>query len=421
MSVTDNTSSYSPQATAALDEDAPPPMINLQGVGKVYPGSDIPAVADLDLSIPKGEILVLVGPSGCGKSTTLRLINRMIEPTSGRIIFDGEDVTTVNADQLRRQIGYVIQQIGLFPHQTIAQNIATVPKLLGWNKNKIAARVDELLEITGLDPNQYRDRYPKELSGGQAQRVGVARALGGDPDVLLMDEPFGAIDPITRDRLQNEFLRLQSELKKTIVFVTHDIDEAIKMGDRIAILGDQSVIRQFDTPERILAYPVDDFVSDFIGSGSTLKGLNFERVRDLQLSDNWPIVSVDTDRAEAQRLFESSPEKWMLVLDSEQRPIRWVNDRHLADTSTPLSQSGAAVIATVEPNATLHDALEEMLLSNAGQAVVVDGKGRCQGILDIEVLADVLKRLRSQAKKHYEELAVQEAALTASNGSGASH
>ena len=421
MSVTDNTSSYSPQATAALDEDAPPPMINLQGVGKVYPGSDIPAVADLDLSIPKGEILVLVGPSGCGKSTTLRLINRMIEPTSGRIIFDGEDVTTVNADQLRRQIGYVIQQIGLFPHQTIAQNIATVPKLLGWNKNKIAARVDELLEITGLDPNQYRDRYPKELSGGQAQRVGVARALGGDPDVLLMDEPFGAIDPITRDRLQNEFLRLQSELKKTIVFVTHDIDEAIKMGDRIAILGDQSVIRQFDTPERILAYPVDDFVSDFIGSGSTLKGLNFERVRDLQLSDNWPIVSVDTDRAEAQRLFESSPEKWMLVLDSEQRPIRWVNDRHLADTSTPLSQSGAAVIATVEPNATLHDALEEMLLSNAGQAVVVDGKGRCQGILDIEVLADVLKRLRSQAKKHYEELAVQEAALTASNGSGAGH
>jgi osmoprotectant transport system ATP-binding protein len=421
MSVTDNTSSYSPQASAALDSDSPAPMIQLQGVGKVYPGSDVPAVADLDLSIPKGEILVLVGPSGCGKSTTLRLINRMIEPTSGRIIFDGEDVTTVNADQLRRQIGYVIQQIGLFPHQTIAQNIATVPKLLGWDKAKTAARVDELLEITGLDPNQYRDRYPKELSGGQAQRVGVARALGGDPDVLLMDEPFGAIDPITRDRLQNEFLRLQGELKKTIVFVTHDIDEAIKMGDRIAILGEQSVIRQFDTPERILAYPVDDFVSDFIGSGSTLKGLNFERVRDLQLSENWPIVSVDTDRAEAQRLYDASPEKWMLVLDSDQRPIRWVNANHLADTGTPLAQAGASVMATIEPNATLHDALEEMLLSNAGQAVVVDGKGRCQGILDIEVLADVLKRLRSQAKKHYDELAVHEAALTASNGSGAGH
>ena len=418
MSVTGN-SSYSPQATAALNDDAPPPMIELQGVGKIFPGSDVPAVADLDLSIPKGEILVLVGPSGCGKSTTLRLINRMIEPTSGRIIFDGEDVTTVNADQLRRQIGYVIQQIGLFPHQTIAQNIATVPKLLGWDKAKIAARVDELLEITGLDPNQYRDRYPKELSGGQAQRVGVARALGGDPDVLLMDEPFGAIDPITRDRLQNEFLRLQAELKKTIVFVTHDIDEAIKMGDRIAILGEQSVIRQFDTPERILAYPVDDFVADFIGSGSTLKGLNFERVRDLKLSEDWPIVSVDTDRADAQRLYDASPEKWMLVLDSDQRPIRWVNGHHLADTNTPLSQAGAAVIATVEPNATLHDALEEMLLSNAGQAVVVDGRGRCLGILDIERLADVLKRLRGQAKKHYEQLAVQEAEINRSNGSEA--
>jgi len=412
--------SFAGSATATLPTDSLPPMIHLQGVGKVYPGSDLPAVANLDLVIPKGEILVLVGPSGCGKSTTLRLINRMIEPTSGRIIFDGEDVTSVNADHLRRRIGYVIQQVGLFPHQTIAQNIATVPKLLGWDKARIAARVDELLELTGLDPAQYRGRYPKELSGGQAQRVGVARALGGDPDVLLMDEPFGAIDPITRDRLQNEFLRLQSELKKTIVFVTHDIDEAIKMGDRIAILGEQSVIRQFDTPERILAYPVDEFVSDFIGSGSTLKGLNFERVRDLQLSDDWPIVGVDTDRAEARRMYDASPEKWMLVVDRDQRPIRWVNDRHLADVDIPLERAGAAVRATIEPNATLHDALEEMLLSNAGQAVVVDSKGCCQGILDIERIADVLKRLRSQAKKHYDELAVHEAELDGSNISSGS-
>ncbi|MGB0114336.1 MAG: betaine/proline/choline family ABC transporter ATP-binding protein, partial [Ilumatobacteraceae bacterium] len=402
-------SASTPNGATALAADAPRAMIELQGVGKVYPGSTVPAVADLDLKIPVGEILVLVGPSGCGKSTTLRLINRMIEPSSGRIIFDGEDVTTVNADMLRRRIGYVIQQIGLFPHQTIAQNIGTVPRLLGWDKKRIAARVDELLEITGLEPNQYRDRYPKELSGGQAQRVGVARALGGDPEVLLMDEPFGAIDPITRDRLQNEFLRLQSELKKTIVFVTHDIDEAIKMGDRIAILGEQSVIRQFDTPERILAYPVDDFVSDFIGSGSTLKGLNFERVRDLELSADFPVVGVDTDRAEAQRLYENSPEKWMLVLDREQRPIRWVNDVHLADPA-PLDRVGPSVMATVMPNATLHDALEEMLLSNAGQAVVIDEKGRYLGILDIEALADVLKRLRGQAKKHYEDLAVKEAA-----------
>ena len=412
--------------TADIAVDRPKAMIELQGVGKTYPGSTVPAVADLDLHIPVGEILVLVGPSGCGKSTTLRLINRMIEPTSGRIIFDGEDVTTVNADHLRRRIGYVIQQIGLFPHQTIAQNIATVPKLLGWDKKRIATRVDELLEMTGLDPNEFRGRYPKELSGGQAQRVGVARALGGDPEVLLMDEPFGAIDPITRDRLQNEFLRLQADLKKTIVFVTHDIDEAIKMGDRIAILGEQSVIRQFDTPERILAYPVDDFVSDFIGSGSTLKGLNFERVRDLQLSEDWPIVDVDADREEARRLYDASPEKWMLVLDRDQRPIRWVNDHHLANAALPLDQAGAPVNAKIAPIATLHDALEEMLLSNAGQAVVVDENGRCLGILDIELLADVLKRLRSQAKKHYEELAIQEAAVMDSsigstNGSGMSH
>ena len=383
----------------------PATMIHLDGVSKTYPGTSVPAVADLDLEIPRGEILVLVGPSGCGKSTTLRMINRMIEPSGGRIIFDGEDVTTVDPDHLRRRIGYVIQQIGLFPHQTIAQNVATVPRLLGWDKQRIARRVDELLEITGLDPAVYRDRYPKELSGGQAQRVGVARALGADPEVLLMDEPFGAIDPITRDRLQNEFLRLQGELKKTIVFVTHDIDEAIKMGDRIAILGERSVIRQFDTPERILAYPVDDFVSDFIGSGSTLKGLNFERVRDLELNTTFPVVDVDTDRDEAQRRFDASPERWMLVLDRERRPLRWVDARHLADMSRPLGEAGPPVRATVMPNATLHDALEELLMSNAGQAVVIDEHRRYQGIVDVGSLADVLKRMRADAQKHYEQLA----------------
>ena len=380
----------------ATPSSAPHTMIELEGVGKVYPGTDVPAVADLHLEIPEGEILVLVGPSGCGKSTTLRLINRMIEPTSGRIIFDGDDVTDVNPDELRRRIGYVIQQIGLFPHQTIAQNIATVPKLLGWDKKRISARVDELLEVTGLDPSIYRDRYPKELSG--------------DPEVLLMDEPFGAIDPITRDRLQNEFLRLQGELKKTIVFVTHDIDEAIKMGDRIAILGEQSVIRQFDTPERILAYPVDDFVGDFIGSGSTLKGLNFERVRDLALNDTFPVVDVNTDPAEARRRFDASPERWMLVLDAEQRPLRWVDDKILRDTSRPLGESGPVVRATVLPNATLHDALEELLMSNAGQAVVIDERRRYQGIVDVGSLADVLKRMRTDAQKHYEDLAAKHAA-----------
>ncbi len=398
--------------TAAADgstsADAPRTMIRLEQVSKVYEGSPVPAVDALDLEIPQGEVVVLVGPSGCGKSTTLRLINRMIEPTGGRIIFDGEDVTDVNADKLRRRIGYVIQQIGLFPHQTIAQNIATVPKLLGWDRKRITERVDELMEMVGLDPSVYRDRYPKELSGGQAQRVGVARALGGDPAVLLMDEPFGAIDPITRDRLQNEFLRLQAELRKTIVFVTHDIDEAIKMGDRIAILRDHSRIAQFDTPERILAFPVDDFVRDFIGEGSTLKGLNFERVRDIELSADFPVVHLSEARDVAERRLDASPEKWLLVLDDADRPLRWVNREHLERIDKALTELGQPVVAKIEPHATLHDALEEMLLSNAGQACVVDGAGRFQGIIDIDTLADVLRRMRAAAKKHYDDIAAVE-------------
>jgi osmoprotectant transport system ATP-binding protein len=257
--------------------------------------------------------------------------------------------------------------------------------------------------MTGLDPSVFRDRYPKELSGGQAQRVGVARALGADPSVLLMDEPFGAIDPITRERLQNEFLRLQSELKKTIVFVTHDIDEAIKMGDRIAILGEQSRIAQFDTPERILAYPVDDFVDDFIGSGSTLKGLNFERVRSIQLAD-FPVVRTDAGRTEALRRLQASDEKWLLVLDDADRPVRWVKEEHLERADKAVTELGLPVKATVEPQATLRDALEEMLLSNAGQAVVVDGKGTYQGVIAVETLTDVIRNMRSAAQRHYEEL-----------------
>ncbi|MBA3793113.1 MAG: ATP-binding cassette domain-containing protein, partial [Rubrobacter sp.] len=214
-------------------------MIRLENLSKVFPAQDEPAVNDLSMEIYEGEIVVLVGPSGCGKTTTMKMINRIIEPTSGRIFLQGEDVTKVNPDQLRRRIGYVIQQIGLFPHMTIADNIATVPRMLGWDTKRTSDRIDELLETVGIDLS-YRDRYPKELSGGQRQRIGVARAMAADPPVLLMDEPFGAIDPITRDRLQDEFLRLQQEIRKTIVFVTHDIDEAIKMGDRIAILKQQS-------------------------------------------------------------------------------------------------------------------------------------------------------------------------------------
>lgn len=376
------------------------PMIHLDRVSKTYPGSTVPAVEELSLDIQKGEILVLVGPSGCGKSTTLRLVNRMIEPTGGRIIFDGEDVTDVNPDLLRQRIGYVIQQIGLFPHQTIGQNIATVPKMVGWDKNRIDERIDELLGMVGLEPSEFRDRYPKELSGGQAQRVGVARALGADPPVMLMDEPFGAIDPITRDRLQNEFLRLQSELQKTIIFVTHDIDEAVKMGDRIAILGERSVIHQCDTPERILAYPVDDFVDDFIGSGSTLKGLNFERVRDLELSE-YPTLADGDSPEEGIRQLNQTGREWLLLLDQGNRPQRWLRKSDLERSDRPIGEIGQSVRARVEPNATLHDTLEEMLDSSTGSCCVVDKDGSLMGVVEVSDLTAVIRRLREEARDHY--------------------
>jgi osmoprotectant transport system ATP-binding protein len=391
--------SHHPVEPGAVGDDVEV-MIELQDVTKRYPGTSEDAVEALTLEVPAGEILVLVGPSGCGKSTTLRLINRMIEPTSGRIIFGGEDVTSVDANQLRRRIGYVIQQIGLFPHRTIADNIATVPKLLGWNKADVTKRVDELLETVGMDPAMYRGRYPKELSGGQAQRVGVARALGADPEVMLMDEPFGAIDPITRDRLQNEFLRLQQELRKTIVFVTHDIDEAIKMGDRIAILGQRSVIEQFDTPERILASPANDFVEDFIGSGATLQGLSLERVRDVSPAD-YPHVRHDAGVDEARRVLEEGGQDWLLVLDDDGCPARWVNREHLDRSDRRLLDNGRRVRALAEPEDTLRDALEAMLLSNAGCTVCVDGRGRYLGVIELETLMAVLRRMRTEAQAHY--------------------
>jgi osmoprotectant transport system ATP-binding protein len=258
-------------------------MIEFRDVSKTYPGTERPVVNDLSFEVLDGEICVLVGPSGCGKTTSMRMINRLIEPTSGEILIDGEPNTAMSGTKLRRHIGYAIQQIGLFPHRTIAANIATVPQLLEWEKDRITARVDELLELVGLDPEQYRDRYPAELSGGQQQRVGVARAMAADPPIMLMDEPFGAVDPITRHRLQDEFLRIQGEIKKTIVFVTHDIDEAIKMGDRIAILQQGGILAQYDTPENILAAPNSEFVSSFVGTDRVLKRLSLLRVSDVEL------------------------------------------------------------------------------------------------------------------------------------------
>src|SRR5215210_5265188 len=253
-------------------------MIEFKGVSKTYAGSDRPVVNDLTFNIEDGEICVLVGPSGCGKTTSMRMVNRLIEPTAGEILIDGQKNTSMSGTQLRRKIGYAIQQIGLFPHRTIGQNVGTVPGLVGWDKERTAERVEELLDLVGLAPDQYRDRYPAELSGGQQQRVGVARALAADPPIMLMDEPFGAVDPITRERLQDEFLHIQEDIKKTIVFVTHDIDEAIKMGDKIAILKQGVVLAQYDTPENILSKPDSEFVSSFVGGDRVLKRLSLTRV-----------------------------------------------------------------------------------------------------------------------------------------------
>ncbi|MFY9231991.1 MAG: ABC transporter ATP-binding protein [Candidatus Nanopelagicales bacterium] len=374
----------------------PRALIELVNVGKTYAGSEEPAVRDLNLAVREGEILVLVGPSGCGKSTTLRLINRMIEPTSGSIIFEGTDVTKSDPNELRRHIGYVIQQVGLFPHRTIAENIGTVPRLLKWDKKRTAARVEEMLELVGMDPKLYASRYPRELSGGQAQRVGVARALAADPDVLLMDEPFGAIDPITRDRLQNEFLRLQAELKKTIVFVTHDIDEAVKMGDRIAILREQSIIAQLDRPEVILTDPADDFVENFLGSGAILKTLTLSRVRDLELSQI-PEVVPGATRSQALAAVEESPAGFAVLLDAQQHPIRWVDRRSLDNVSKPIEQSGRSITVMLQPEDTLQDALSSMLQTSTGMSVVVDGRGRYLGCVTIEALAQLLVQTQSGA------------------------
>jgi osmoprotectant transport system ATP-binding protein len=301
-------------------------MIEFRGVSKTYPGSDRPVVDDLSFEILEGEICVLVGPSGCGKTTTMRMVNRLIEPTEGEILIDGEPNTQMSGTRLRRKIGYAIQQIGLFPHRTIAENIATVPSLLGWGKQRIRGRVDELLELVGLDPDEYRDRYPAELSGGQQQRVGVARAMAADPPIMLMDEPFGAVDPITRERLQDEFLNIQQDIKKTIVFVTHDIDEAIKIGDKIAILKQGGLLAQYDAPENILSDPNSEFVASFVGSDRILKRLSLTRVGDMQLepadngTEGLPRISEQlTVRDALSEIIGAGSTKGVVEKDGERR------------------------------------------------------------------------------------------------------
>lgn len=259
-------------------------LIRFDRVSKVYPGSGRAAVNELSMSIERGEFVALVGPSGCGKTTTMKMVNRLIDPTSGTITLDGADIAQTNEVELRRRIGYVIQQVGLFPHRTIAENVATVPHLLGWDRARIRTRVGELLDLVGVPEKEFGRRYPSQLSGGQAQRVGVARALAADPQVMLMDEPFGAIDPITRVELQDELLRLQREMHKTILFVTHDIDEAIKMGDRIAIFDSSAQLAQLATPDELLSAPATDFVQRFVGEGSAMRRLTLRTLEHVALA-----------------------------------------------------------------------------------------------------------------------------------------
>lgn len=369
------------------------PMIRLQDVTKHYPGQSEPAVDNISMEVAEGEIVVFIGPSGCGKTTTLKMINRLIEPTSGTIHIGGENVTRLDPKRLRRRIGYVIQQIGLFPHMTIADNIAVVPSMLGWDKSRISERVDELLTLLGLDPTAYRNQYPKQLSGGQQQRVGVARALAADPPVLLMDEPFGALDPITRDRLQNELLRIQGAIRKTIVFVTHDIDEAIKIGDRIAVLMERGRIAQYDTPTQLLGSPANDFVERFVGAGASLRTLNLTRVRDVELDT--PIIAQPGDNSSAiyHQLRETNA--WaMLLVDDQRRPLRWVTQRDLKKGGD-LDKIGVRAEAIIPPQATLHDALNELLTSYGVVALVVDENGSLLGALNMETIVEAIRAART--------------------------
>lgn len=362
--------------------------IMLEEVTKTYPGQKKSAVGGLTLEIPAGSIVMFVGPSGCGKTTTLKMINRLIEPTSGKIVINGEDVTDMNGDELRRRIGYVIQAGGLFPHMTVATNIAMVPKMLGWSKEKIAARVDELLELVSLDPDLYRDRFPKELSGGQQQRVGVARALAADPPVLLMDEPFGAVDPITRQRLQDELLNIQSEVQKTIVCVTHDFDEAVKLGDWIAIFNEGAQLEQYDSPERILANPASEFVENFIGSGAGLKQLTLTRVNEVSLEEAIT-TTPGKNASDVLSQVQGAGRKYAVVLDSRGRPLRRLDRRQLSRAEI-IDGTYDQNLPVVGEQATLNDALDTMLVASSESALVTGRRDVLQGVITVQTVMEAI-------------------------------
>jgi osmoprotectant transport system ATP-binding protein len=374
-----------------------PAAVRFENATKRYGDSVEAAVDHLSLEVAAGEVCVLVGPSGCGKTTAMRLVNRMVELSEGDVLIGGESVRDRDPAQLRREIGYVIQQIGLFPHRTIAENIAAVPQLLGWKKDRIAARTAELLELIGLDP-ELGERYPAQLSGGQQQRVGVARALVADPLVMLMDEPFGAIDPINRERLQNEFLRLQAEIRKTVLFVTHDIDEAIKMGDRIAVMRRGGRVAQYATPAELLMAPADEFVEDFVGADRALKRLALMRVSDIDLWEA-PIAHVGQATAEVRAKLRGAEVPYPLLVDSERRPLGWLSERDLAAETVP-AQPDSPLGPLLDRDDVMRDALADLLQGEAQYAAVADHEGRIAGVLSVEIISEFLGSPRAKTEEH---------------------
>jgi osmoprotectant transport system ATP-binding protein len=367
-------------------------MIALDKLTKVYPDGTT-AVEELTLEVGKGELAVLVGPSGCGKTTTMRMINRLVEPSSGRIFVEGEDVTQGDAVKLRRRMGYVIQQIGLFPHQTVASNVATVPALLGWDKRRTKARVNELLELVGLDPATFAKRYPHELSGGQRQRIGVARALAADPPVLLMDEPFGAVDPIARDRLQSEFLSLQEQVHKTIVFVTHDIDEAIKLGDRIAVMREGGHLEQYADPGTLLSEPASDYVREFVGANRTLRRLSVGLVTTRTL-ERWSVVPPTERLAECARIMDADKSSQWAVVAVGDAINGWL--ARDACTGDGVAADRVVEATVVSAGASLESALAGILADDAPGAIVLDG-GHYAGILTAGGVMTEARRDRRRA------------------------
>ncbi|MGW2741956.1 ABC transporter ATP-binding protein [Streptomyces sp. NPDC001450] len=395
-----------------FDESVAGATIELENLTKRYEGRPQPAVDGVSMEIRAGETVVLVGPAACGKSTTLKMINRLVEPSGGRVRIDGVDVTRLDPVRLRREVGYAVGSSGLFPHLTVAQNIALVPKMIGWPKRRIRERVAEMLDLVGLDPGEFHGRHPGGLCEGRRQRVGMARALAADPPVLLMDEPFGAVDPTTRDQLQDELIRIQHQLRRTIVFVTRDFDEAIRLGDRIAVLRERSRIAQFDTPEAILTSPADDFVSGFVGAGAALKRLNLTRVRDVEMR-GWPAVTVDTPLQQIFTVLRGSGTGEILMLDRRRHPCKWLRRGDLMRARGSLARAGTPVHTTVTRDATLRDALEAVLTDNAGRVAVTGRHGEYLGVVDMKTLMNSVHRLleadRLDAMERQHELAAARA------------